>query len=452
MAVGETYPVKSYKYVDRRLMVVDWASLSYHQLWSMKTKAGKRQLGSVLPEEDELTVWRTKMFNRMLDYVRLFNPMDIILCLEGKNAWRKKVVKDYYSENATVYWDAEGYFVCSDNYIYRVTKAGEGFGVVKVPVKQRAVFESLSHRKLADLPEATQEMLWGVKTSTGTPVLPSYKGKRGSSSWDFSVDKKYWQAYKDEYAAELAPFFRAKAVKCDVAEGDDMIYASVKKYAGDYDDVIVITRDSDMSQIDVPNVKIFNHTSSMFVECAYPQQYLAAKVLSGDTSDNIRSMAFVDEKTGSLNTGKANGISEKGAVTLMENCPNIYAVAKANGWDGQYMRNRTLIDLSMVPRDVSEKIDAVLDRPAPEIAQDWAKASEWGIPESKVDYYRTLQQFGFFSTIPAKNATPDAFHGDMLAQKESDMNKVLMDDLSTGVDFEDVDGMFGSTGIDIDLL
>ena len=110
-------------------------------------------------------------------------------------------------------------------------------------------------------------MLWSIKTSTGTPVLPSYKGKRGASAWDFSVDKKYWQAYKDEYAMELAPFFRAKAVKCAIAEGDDMIYAAVKKYSGDYDDIIVITRDSDMSQIDVKNtVSTFpiNIDSSLF--------------------------------------------------------------------------------------------------------------------------------------------------------------------------------------------
>ena len=445
-------PLKSYPFKDKRLLVIDWASLSYHQLWSMKTKSSKKQLGSMLPEDDEMIVWRAKMFNRMLDYIRLFNPMDIILCLEGKKAWRKQVVKDYYAKNATIYWDTTGYYVCSDNYAYRVTKAGDGYGVVKIPPKQKSLFESLNHKKLGELPEATQEMLWGVKTPTGTPVLPSYKGKRGASPWEFSVDKKYWQAYKDEYAMELAPFFRAKAVKCDIAEGDDMIYAAVKKYSGDYDDVIVITRDSDMSQIDVKNVKIFNHTQENFVECAYPQAYLSAKVLSGDTSDNIRGMAYVDAKTGEYKPTKANAVSEKEAVMLMENCPNIYAVAEANGWAEQYMRNRTLIDLSMVPRNVSEKIDEIMERPAPELNIDWAKTNEWGIPESKVDYYRTLQQFGFFSVIARENANPESFKGDQLVQKETDMNKKLMDEMASGLDFEDIDGAFGGPSFDFDAL
>lgn len=445
-------PVKSYPYKNNRLLVIDWASLSYHQLWSMKTKSSKRQLGSVLPECDELTLWRAKMFNRLLDYVRLFNPMDIILCLEGKNAWRKSVVKDYYTKNAMVYWDSVGYYVCSDNYVYRVTKSGEGYCVSKIAQKQKALYESLSHRKLGDLPQKTQDMLWSVKTMTGTPVLPSYKGKRGASAWEFSVDRKYWQAYKDEYAKELAPFFRAKAVKCDVAEGDDMIYAAVKKYSGDYDDVIVITRDSDMSQIDVKNMKLFNHTSETFVQCAYPQAYLSAKVLSGDTSDNIRGIAFVDAKTGELKPSKANGVSEKEAITLLENCPNIYAVAEANGWADQYMRNRTLIDLSMVPRSVSQLVDDELNKPAAALDIDWAKATDWGFPDSKIDYYRTLQQFGYFSVIPRENANPDSFKGELLAQKEIEMNKKLLDEAASGFDFDDINGAFGGPEFDISRL
>ena len=445
-------PLKSYPFKNNRLLVIDWASLSYHQLWSMKTKSSKKQLGSVLPEDDEMIVWRAKMFNRMLDYIRLFNPMDIILCLEVKKAWRKQVVKDYYTKHAEVYYDSIGSYVCSDNYAYRVTKVGDTYGVAKISPKERPVFESLKHRPLGKLPQQTQDMLWGVKTLSGTPVLPSYKGKRGASAWEFSVDKKYWQAYKDEYAMELAPFFRAKAVKCDIAEGDDMIYAAVKKYSGDYDDVIVITRDSDMSQIDVKNLKIFNHTSENFVECLYPQKYLDAKVLSGDTSDNIRGMAYVDAKTGAYKPTKANAVSEKEAVTLLENCPNIYAVAQANGWGEQYMRNRTLIDLSMVPRNVSEAIDVVMDKPAPELSIDWNKTNEWGIPESKVDYYRTLQQFGFFSVIKRENASPESFKGEQLVQKEADMNQKLLDDMSNGLDFDSVNGTFDGPAFDIGML
>lgn len=420
-------PIRSYPYKNNRLLVIDWASLSYHQLWSMKTKSSRQRLGSILPEEDEMIVWRTKMFNRLLDYVKLFNPMDIILCLEGKKAWRRNFVRDYYNKEATVYYDSSSYYVHSDNYTFKVDKVGDDqYNVVKVPLKQKAVYESLKHRRLCDMPAEKRDMLWSIKTTTGTPILPSYKGKRGASSWEFTVDKKYWQEYKDQYAMQIAPFFRAKAVRCEVAEGDDMIYASVKKYSPSYDDIIVITRDSDMSQIDIPNVKIFNHTSGTFVRCTYPQQYLAAKVLSGDTSDNIRGMAFVDPKTGEYKPTKETLISENAAVQLLENCPNIFEVAKANGWGDQYIRNRTLIDLSWIPTDISEQVNEVINQPAPEINQDWEKTAEWGIPESKTDYYKTLQQFGFFCVLARDSADPENFKGDILAQREAEANQKLI--------------------------
>lgn len=446
-------PVKSYPYKDKRLLVIDWASLSYHQLWSMKTKSSRQRLGSMLPEEDEMIVWRTKMFNCLLDYVKLFNPMDIILCLEGKKAWRRNFVRDYYERNATVYYDATSYYVNSDNYTFKVTKEGDDeYDVVKIPLKQKALYESLKHRKLEQLPKEKRDMLWSIKTTTGTPILPSYKGKRAASIWEFSVDKKYWQEYKDQYAMKLAPFFRAKAVRCEIAEGDDMIYASVKKYAADYDDVIVVTRDSDMSQIDIPGVKIFNHTTNTFVKCAYPQQYLAAKVLAGDTSDNIRGMAFVDPKSGDYNPSKETLISEKAAVQLLENCPNIYAVAKANGWDGQYLRNRTLIDLSWIPPDIAREVEDIVSQPAPERAVDWEQTAEWGIPESKTDYYKTLQQFGFFCTVNRDCASPENFKGDILVQNEAETNAQLINGNGSTLGISGLSGMFAAPEFNIDAI
>ena len=65
--------------------------------------------------------------------------------------------------------------------------------------------------------------------------------------------------YREQFAQELAPLFRARAIQCLHAEGDDIIYAAAKQLAVESDDVIVITKDSDMTQIKYSNVKIFNH-------------------------------------------------------------------------------------------------------------------------------------------------------------------------------------------------
>ncbi|MCQ2123323.1 MAG: hypothetical protein MJZ25_03980 [Fibrobacter sp.] len=440
--------ITSYPYVSKRVLIVDWASLSYHQMFSMNTKSSQKRLG-VMTEDEEMIVWRTKMFNRMVEYVKLFNPLHIVLCLEGKAAWRKGYVRDFYSEHTNVYFDKTSYYVQSYNQAYQVTKVADAFNVVKIPVKQFSMFESLRCKKLGELPVDKQNMLWDISTSTGTPIIPSYKGKRKAAYWPFMTDKRTWMNYKDEFAKELAPMFRARAVKCDCAEGDDMIYASVQKFAGDADDVIILTRDSDMSQIGHPKVKIFNHETGNFTKCIDPKKYLDAKVLAGDSSDNIPGMAFVDKKTGSIVKTKANMIGEGDATTLMDNCPNIYSVAKANGWDEQYLRNRKLIDLSMVPDEIKMKIDMELSVDEPEVGP-LDKCTEWGVPKTKIDYYQLLKTFGFYALLPYDYviANPSKFRGELFAEQEKEDQQAELD--VNVVELDDVAGKFASPDFNLD--
>lgn len=402
-------PVTSYPYVRNRVLIIDWASLSYHKLYSLITDSALKKYG-VLTAEDELKLWRNRMVEAVISYVRLFNPMHIVFCLEGKRAWRKDFVREYYSKHTTVYFDKTSYYVVSDNYAYVVNKVDDGYSVVRLLPNQYQSFTSLKHYQLGELPIEKQNMLWGIATPKGDPIIPSYKGTRKYHEWKFAIDKKYWMEYKETFAVELAPIFRARAVQLVDAEGDDVIYGAVKKFAGSSDDVIVITRDSDMSQIDVKNVRIFNHQTDTFVNCDYPQQYLDAKVLSGDSSDNINGMAFVNKKDGSLNPTKKDQLAEAGALALLENCPNIYEVAKRNGWDDQYMRNRTLIDLSQVPYAVSNRIAMELDKPEPELGS-FAILESMEIHSTFIQMINQMKSIGFYSllTEDAVKRNPDIF-------------------------------------------
>jgi hypothetical protein len=75
--------------------------------------------------------------------------------------------------------------------------------------------------------------------------------------------------------------------------------------------------------------------------------------------------------------------------------------------------------LSWIPQDISEQVNQIIDQPAPELAVDCDKTAEWGIPESKTDYYKTLQQFGFFAVLSRDSADPENFKGDVLVQREA---------------------------------
>ena len=92
--VMNTYnPIKTYPYSPNRLMVIDWASLSYHQMHSIKSEKRTTVL-NIESAEDEIRMWNNHMLSKVLKYIKLFNPKDIICALEGKNVWRFDYVRD----------------------------------------------------------------------------------------------------------------------------------------------------------------------------------------------------------------------------------------------------------------------------------------------------------------------------------------------------------------------
>ena len=418
-------PVTSYPFAGNRLLVIDWASLSYHQFHSIGSDKNREKYG-LLDAEGEIELWRTKMITKILDYVALFNPRHLIFALEGKAAWRRKFVEDYYGEHATVYWNSSEYYVASDNYLYMVRKAsGDGYAVTKLKPSDVDSLAELRHRPLKDMPDKQRRMLWDIRTPAGTPILPSYKGQRTAKPWTFMVEKKVWAEYREQFAKELAPVFRARAVQCIHAEGDDIIYASVQKYAGECDDVIVVTRDSDMAQIKNSNVRLFNHQTDTFIVKDDPEKYLDWKVLCGDSSDNINGMAFVDKKTGKWKPGKRDQISDAGATILLEACPNIYQTAKDNGWADQYMRNRTLIDLSRVPDEVKKEIAFELDMPEPESPAGLERFDFWNVPDQAMRTYLTVQSTGFYCMTPLHSSV--SFAAGMFARYRTEERKPKID-------------------------
>lgn len=435
--------VTSYPFVDNRMMIVDWASMSYHMFHSMRNEGG------LLDSEDEIDRWRHKMLLRLMDCIALFNPRHIIFALEGKAAWRKGYAEEYYRNNAVVYWNSSEAYVCSDNDVVLVQKASDG-GLVTTKLKPSVIGQlgELKHAKLGELPPAKQEVLWHTYLPNGDPILPSYKGTRTNKPWEFQTPKKIWAAYREQYAIELAPLFKARAIQCETAEGDDIIYAAARKYSGLCDDVIVVTRDSDMAQIPFSNVKLYDHLTGAFSSEPDPVRYLDHKVLCGDSSDNVHGMAFVNIKDGTFNHDKATRLSDGGATTLMTNCPNIYEVAKKNGWDGQYMRNRTMIDLSRAPDYVTRELNRMLELPEPETAMGVERLGFWDINERTRDAYMRLQSTGFYCVN--SSTTSIKFDAAMFAKYRSAIEEAPVD---VGNDVISADN-FGLDGelSDIDVI
>lgn len=408
----ELPPLKSYRSVNNRYLVLDWASMSYHKMFSLNTAKNREKYG-FMGAEGEIKLWRTFMVDELMKLIALFDPMHIIIALEGPGSWRKKFVKDYYAEHAMIYYvndpGNKAYFVRADNLGYEVRKAQDGnFCVTPIPIADFPKLNELKHKRLCEFSDEKQKMFWDIYAPNGKdPILPSYKGTRNSNDWPFTVDRKIWRKYKEQFAQELAPIFRARAISCEGAEGDDVVYASAKMFCGKADDVIVVTHDSDLLQLNFPKVKVFDHISCNFMTVDDPVKYLDIKVLAGDTSDNIHGMSFIKPKTGKLDFTVKNRFGKGTAAKFIQAFPNVYDVAKNNGWDDQYMRNRKLIDLSCTPPEVVTRLNDMLAKPEPELC-GFELLDFWDVEPYYKDLMQSMRSYGYRSMIPASMAEKKA--------------------------------------------
>lgn len=388
---------------DNRLVIVDWASLAYHQLHALNSKVKSSRIVDFETPEDELRVWRSGMLFKMLKYIKLFNPKDILISKEGNNVWRTDFVKEWYAENAFISYDDNGYYLRYDNFLYNFYKDGDEICIRKLDVVKDLSEVPDNFVPIKDMPQRVQDMCW-------EHVLPAYKGTRSKSEWSFLIDKSVWRDYKEKFADELAVIYRGHVIGHDEAEGDDIIYVGLNHWQKKYDSVVLITRDSDLNQLKkIPKLMIFNHVKETFVKCDNPETFCECKILSGDKADNINGMAL---------PGKKTQVGEKGAIKLFESTGNIYSKAQDEGWDKQYIRNQKLIDLDYIPTHIQREIVESLDNSNPEICSI-EELYSMGYTDKILDDIVKMKNVGYYSlnTKEYIDSVPDLFKRDLVKEE-----------------------------------
>lgn len=197
-------------------------------------------------------------------------------------------------------------------------------------------------------------------------------------------DAQFWEAFD-----ELQTFFKEKTnvttLQHGECEADDFIARWIHNHPND--NHIIVSSDSDFYQLLAPNVKQYNGITGelITVEGVYndkgnpvmdkktkepkqigdPEFLLFEKCIRGDTSDNIFSAYPGVRKKGTKN--------KVGMLEAFEDRNN-----KGFNWNNfmlqrwvdhenvehrvldDYQRNRSLIDLSMQPTDIKQKLDAAI--------------------------------------------------------------------------------------------
>lgn len=187
--------------------------------------------------------------------------------------------------------------------------------------------------------------------------FPYYKASRKKNREKSDID---WQTlYKcmDTIKTELQAWFPYKYICVEGTEADDVIATLVNIHfekAGMLrtvpDPVLILSGDKDFQQLQThKEVKQFDPVHKKWIKATDPQATLHEHILKGDMGDGIPNVASPD------NCFVLGQRQKKMTSKLMQSLKNIHNEPE-NSYYRNYMRNKTLIDLSMIPSELKEKI------------------------------------------------------------------------------------------------
>jgi hypothetical protein len=190
--------------------------------------------------------------------------------------------------------------------------------------------------------------------------FPFYKAGRKKTREKSDLD---WHLIFDmlaKFKSELRENFPYKVIDVEGAEADDIIGTLVPLYAP-HEKILILSSDGDFLQLQYygENVKQYNPAQKKFIKSVEPLIELKEKIIRGDKGDGIPNMfspsdCFVRDLRQKPIT---KGVLDK---YLKEDVSEYSETDKTN-----YSRNATLIDLTLIPKEIKEKIINTYDETKP---------------------------------------------------------------------------------------
>jgi len=201
------------------------------------------------------------------------------------------------------------------------------------------------------------------KTNWRRDVFPNYKYSRRKDRKSSKLD---WNAIFDTLHLirdELTENFPYKVLEVENAEADDIIASVVFHVASEpknYEKVLILSGDKDFIQLQKHNfVSQYSPIQKKFMNGENPTTYIKTHILQGDRSDGVPNFlspdnTFVDEL-------RQKPISKRKLETWIDLEPEDFC---NENMMRNYHRNRTLIDLDYIPKEIVERcIQTFIDTP-----------------------------------------------------------------------------------------
>jgi len=183
-------------------------------------------------------------------------------------------------------------------------------------------------------------------------IYPYYKANRKKTRDKSEMD---WNAIfiaLNNIREELKEFFPYKVIQVETCEADDIIGVITHEEGTELnagEPILVLSGDKDYIQLHkYANVKQYDPVRKRWISNSNPEKYLAEHIIKGDAGDGIPNV--LSEDNALVMGTRQRPITQKRLADWAD-INNMHDEVKRN-----YMRNKALIDLTEVPKDMKEEI------------------------------------------------------------------------------------------------
>jgi hypothetical protein len=181
--------------------------------------------------------------------------------------------------------------------------------------------------------------------------FPYYKANRKKAQEKSEMDWKSIFECMNKIRAELKEFFPYRVVDIESAEADDIIATLVNDVIAP-EGFLILSGDKDFIQLQkYDNVKQYDPIRKKWITHEDPERYLAEHILKGDSGDGVPNV---------LSNDNCFVVGERQKPLTQKKIDALIELGIGSKWDHplftNYMRNKQLIDLNMIPNDVKKKI------------------------------------------------------------------------------------------------
>ena len=180
-------------------------------------------------------------------------------------------------------------------------------------------------------------------------IFPNYKAGRKANREKSEHDWEYIFDLLSKVKNEIKQFLPYKVIEVESVEADDIIAVLCKRTN---EKVLILSGDKDFIQLHNDRIKQYNPVLNKFVgQGENPSLYIREHILKGDRSDGIPNVLSDDNVF--IEGRRQRPLSKKKIEAWCNEIVPTFNEEEQKNYD----RNRKLIDLSCLPKEIEDKIN-----------------------------------------------------------------------------------------------